>query len=327
MNPPAPVTSGESINPAINPITRRVRTRASTTVKGSVRVGLFWSSVLRHTALRTIEHDCLNVAQSAAYSSIIALFPALIATAAIVALLPHAAPVRAQFADFFSRVLPADVVPVLGAYFAPTSRTPQSARAIAIGVVVSIYSASGVIATLMEGFRRAHDLSPDCWSFWQRRLRALILVPLSLLPFAAASLLVVFGEILTKWLALHLTPSIRPTFSVGAFCLRWTVALAGSVGLIAVIYNLGSPLREPWQRKIPGATAATVMWFVSTLLFGLYVTRYANYGQVYGSLGAGIALLFWLFIISLSVLCGEECNAELATRKARPASPLPVLRP
>ena len=86
--------------------------------------------------------------------------------------------------------------------------------------------------------------------------------------------------------------------------------------MIAVIYHLGTPLREPWQRKIPGAAAATVMWFLSTLLFGLYVTRYANYGQIYGSLGAGIALLFWLYIISLSVLCGEECNAELAARKA-----------
>jgi membrane protein len=52
------------------------------------------------------------------------------------------------------------------------------------------------------------------------------------------------------------------------------------------------------------------MWFPSTLIFGWYVTRFANYSQVYGSLGAGIALLFWLYIISLSVLCGAEFNTE-----------------
>jgi membrane protein len=52
------------------------------------------------------------------------------------------------------------------------------------------------------------------------------------------------------------------------------------------------------------------MWFLTTLAFGWYVTRFANYSQVYGSLGAGIALLFWLYIISLSVLCGAEFNAQ-----------------
>ena len=55
---------------------------------------------------------------------------------------------------------------------------------------------------------------------------------------------------------------------------------------------------------------ATAMWFLTTLGFGWYVTRFANYSEVYGSLGAGIALLFWLYIVSLSVLCGAEFNAQ-----------------
>ena len=52
------------------------------------------------------------------------------------------------------------------------------------------------------------------------------------------------------------------------------------------------------------------MWFLATLIFGWYVTRFANYSRVYGSLGAGIALLFWLDIISLSVICGAEFNTQ-----------------
>jgi membrane protein len=52
------------------------------------------------------------------------------------------------------------------------------------------------------------------------------------------------------------------------------------------------------------------MWFLTTLGFGWYVTRFANYSEVYGSIGAGIALLFWLYIVSLSVLCGAEFNAQ-----------------
>jgi membrane protein len=73
---------------------------------------------------------------------------------------------------------------------------------------------------------------------------------------------------------------------------------------------MGTPIRQPWRQVIPGAVAATVMWFLTTLAFGWYVTRFANYSQVYGSLGAGIALLFWLYIISLSVFFGAEFNRQ-----------------
>ena len=65
-----------------------------------------------------------------------------------------------------------------------------------------------------------------------------------------------------------------------------------------------------WRAVLPGAIVATAMWFLTTLAFGWYVTRFANYSEVYGSLGAGIALLFWLYIVSLSVLCGAEFNAQ-----------------
>jgi membrane protein len=133
-------------------------------------------------------------------------------------------------------------------------------------------------------------------------------VPLSLLPFAFASLLVVFGHFITMWLAMNVMPSARTPVYLLAYLIRWTVALTGSIGIIALIYHMGTPMRQSWKRTLPGAIVSTAMWFLTTLVFGWYVTRFANYSQVYGSLGAGIALLFWLYIISLSVLCGAEFN-------------------
>jgi len=76
-------------------------------------------------------------------------------------------------------------------------------------------------------------------------------------------------------------------------------------------------MRQSWKRTLPGAIVSTAMWLISTLVFGWYVTRFANYSQVYGSLGAGIALLFWLYIISLSVLCGAEFNTEFHAHVSR----------
>jgi membrane protein len=288
---------------------------------------------LHRTLLSVLAHDCLNLAQSTAYSAIVALFPALIVAAAVIGLLPDTAPVRFQLADFFDRVLPASVSLLLDATFENAPKHAHSVRALVGAGVVSFAGASNVISTLMEGLRRARGLPRDCWSFWQRRRRSFELVPLSLVPLAIASLLVVFGHAVTEWLVSIIGPEVREPIYAATLLLRWTVAVGASVGLIALIYRLGVPAEcvvpasqgpgrrssNPsaasappswWWRILPGAMLATVLWFPATLIFGWYVTRFTNYSEVYGPLGAGIALLFWLYIISLSVLCGAEFNVH-----------------
>lgn len=257
---------------------------------------------------RAIAHDTLNLSQSCAYSAIVALFPALIVTAAIIGLLPDTGPIRSQLAGLFDRLLPPEVSPLLQSYFVASPRNARSSRVVILALLVSLSGASSVMATLMEGVRRANGLPRECWSFWQRRRRAYALVPLSLLPLSVASGIVIFGHMMTLWLAHHMAPQIHGLVYVIALLLRWSVALAGSVGVIALVYRMGSPLLPPWHRTLPGATLATLMWFFTTLAFGWYVTRFANYNQVYGSLGAAIALLFWLYLVSFSVLTGAEFN-------------------
>jgi membrane protein len=264
---------------------------------------------LHRTAIYAAEHDVFNLAQSAAYSAMVFLFPALIVMAAIIALLPDTAPVRAQLGTLIGRFLPYEVLPLLESYFAPAPHT-KSTHALIVAFVVSITGATAVITTFMEGLRRAHGLPYNCWTFWGRRTRAFALVPLSLVPLAIASTLVVFGHILIARITHYVAPELRGPVYVIAFLVRWVVAFTGSVGLIALLYHMGTPVRQPWRRVVPGAIAATAMWFITTLAFGWYVTRFANYTQVYGSLGAGIALLFWLYIVSLSILCGAEFNEQ-----------------
>ena len=289
---------------------------------------------MRRTVENVLAHDCLNLAQSSAYSAIVAVFPTLIVAAAVVGLIPDTAPLRFQLARFFDRILPAVVTPLLDAYFQNSPNSGHSLRALGSAAVVSFLGASNVVVTLMEGLRRARGLPANCWSFWQRRRRSFELVPLSIIPLAVASMLVVFGHAVTMWVAANLGAQIRTWVYGMAVLIRWTVALSASVGLIALVYHLGTPekriganrrqavyveedgeqhsilLPGAWIPVLPGAVVATAMWFVTTLVFGWYVTRFANYSEVYGSLGAGIALLFWLYIISLSVLCGAEFNTQ-----------------
>jgi membrane protein len=310
-------------------------------VVAPVRRAAGFGRLLRRTFFAAVEHDAFTVAQAAAYSARVALFPALGVIAAAVALLPPWLPLKMQMAGFFERMLPDTISPLLDWYFATTHHASQTAGALLSSGVVSLMGAANVMATLMEGFRRAHNLPLPAGSFWSRRGRALALVPLSMLPMTAASALVVFGHLFTHWLASETPDFVRPGFFAASLVLRWTLALGTSVGVLAVVYHLGTDMsrhlleemepmvREPWvmlrrdwswRASLPGATLATGLWFASTLSFGFYVTRFANYGRVYGSLGAAIALMVWLYIIALTVLIGAEFNAQWAAERRGPDS-------
>ncbi len=191
----------------------------------------------------------------------VSLFPALIVTAAVIGLLPDTAPLRFQLAVFFDRILPSDVSPILQSYFVDAPHNAQSGRVLTVAAFVSITGAASVMAKIMEGLRRAHGLPPDCWTPWSRILRAYLLVPLSVLPFLITSALVVFGHIVVIWLALHVMPAARVPVYLLALVIRWLAALTASIGLISLLFHIGTPMKQPWKRTLPGATAATVLWF------------------------------------------------------------------
>ena len=135
-----------------------------------------------------------------------------------------------------------------------------------------------------------------------------------MVPFGVASTILVFGQFVTAWLALHIIPSARTPVYIVALLLRWVSHSRAVSASSASSITWGRPCEQSWKRVLPGAVLATALWFLTTLAFGWYVTRFANYSQVYGSLGAGIALLFWLYLISLCVLYGAEFNTEFHAR-------------
>ena len=275
--------------------------------------------LIRRALWSAVDHDCFNMAQATAYSAVFALFPALIVAAAVIALVPDTLPLRYQLAVFFDRVLPGSVSLLFETYFTASPNNTHSARVLVGAVIVSITGAASVIGTLMEGLRRAHDLPADTWTFWQRRRKSFALIPLCLLPLAVASILVVFGHIITLWLMQYVPTNLDTVAYAIASILRWTVALAGTASIIAFIYHLGTPTALSWRRSLPGAVFATAMWMLTTITFGWYVTNFANYTVVYGSIGAAIALLVWLYITALSVLCGAELNAQIFPPPPQPS--------
>ncbi|MBS1814870.1 MAG: YihY/virulence factor BrkB family protein [Acidobacteria bacterium] len=277
--------------------------------------GLRFTDHVRHAYWSAFRNGCVTTAKAAAYSAVFAIFPALLVAAACVTLLPDFAPLRVELAVFFNRVLPESVAPLLEDFFINADKSPQSTSVLVGAATVSFTGAAGVIGTLMEGFRRAYDLPMDAWGQIQRRVRSHVLLLISFIPITIASVLVIFGHYITLWVMEWQRPELTTAFYVVANLLRWMIALGAMISMLAVIYRFGVPKKLRWREVFPGAAFATVTWFFTALGFGWYVTHFANYSRVYGSLGTGIVLMVWLFLTALSVLCGAELNAELFQKK------------
>jgi membrane protein len=179
----------------------------------------------------------------------------------------------------------------------------------------------------MDGFRRAYRQPRSHWSFWQRRLRALLLVPIVLAPLSLATLLLVFGRQIEVWMIDNAGHELRHFVLYFWRMVRWAISLVTSMIVLGALYHFGTRRKEHWAWVGHGAVAATLIGFPATLAFGWYVTRIADYSMFYGSFGAGIATLVWLYITSLSALLGAELNGvlfrERQQRTPTSASPEP----
>jgi membrane protein len=268
---------------------------------------------LRDAIGQALEHDVLNTAKAAAYSGMLMLFPALLVLTTVLAQLPEGPTLVGEIRGISEQLLPADTMNMVQSYF--VSQRIHSSQVILSATTLTVFAGLGMMLSFMEGFRRAYRLPRDAWGFWGRRFRALMLVPIALVPLSLATLLVVFGHQIEAWMIDNSDHELRQIVLFFWRIVRWSLALATSASVLSAVYHFGTRRTENWKWVLPGAIAASLIWFPATLAFGWYVTRIADYSMFYGSFGAGIATLVWLYITAFSVLIGSEMNGTLFRRR------------
>jgi membrane protein len=259
---------------------------------------------LRFAFWRAFQHDQFAIAKGAAYSSILTLFPTLLVVASGLASVGNRAVFR-QFTAAVTRILPAGTG---GPVHNLIERQHHPIGILIPTALLTVWTASGIFISWMEGFRAAYRM-PKAWGIVHERLIAFLLVFLTFVPMLFATALMAFGNQIETWLSYHAGHEvgfyILMLWTVG----RWLISSATSVLVILLIYHWGVPRIAPWHLSLPGAVLATGMWFPATVLFGWYLRRFSTYSIMYGSLGTAMALLVWMYIISIVILVGAEFNA------------------
>jgi membrane protein len=270
----------------------------------------FWW-IFRRSCVSAYRDNVFGIAKGAAYSALLSFFPVLTTVTAIL-VQANALTISKSLAALVFQVVPPGTEEIVMWNFTERGARPVSLL-IAAGLL-SVWAASGVMLSLMEGFRAAYRI-PKARSFLQQRGVAAVLVFAAALPVIAASGLLVFGGriesfVLTRIGVLEQGQGLAGWVPLIALVTRVTVALGAIVTGACMLYHLGPNPRRPVRAVWHGAVLATALWWVSTMGFAWYVRNIANYNVLYGSVGAVIALLVWMYLLSVIALIGCEYNAQ-----------------
>jgi membrane protein len=266
--------------------------------------------LLRLAFWRAFVHDAFATAKASAYSSILTFFPVLLIIGSGLTNWRKGAPYLREVSYALGSILPAGGSTALS-YLKGAAQHPVGL--LTTTSLITLWTASGVMISWMEGFRRCYEL-PKTWGLVQERLIAFLLVVFALVPMTFATLLVAVGSKFET----RLLSYIDPDFSIYVLLLwgsaRWLIATLTSIAVIALIYHHAVPRTQPWHSVMPGAMLATILWFATTVGFRAYLQHFGDFATIYGSLGVAMALLVWMYLISLVVLVGAEFNALLFPR-------------
>jgi membrane protein len=276
--------------------------------------------LLRRTLVASIDDGLFTIAKGAAYSGLLSLFPVLTSAAAI-SIQIRAEYVQQKIAVFLSRLLPPGTEATVLEQFRYSGQRPVG---LIIGAaLLSLWAASSVIKSLMDGFNAAYHV-PRNRSIGAHIGVGLLLVFLAVIPMIGASSLIVFGGTVEQGVMrmLKVDPILNPlTGSLRLFsrAMRYLVAFGAAWSLTSMLYYFGPYRKQRWKDVWPGAFLSTILWLLATLGFAWYVRHITNYNFLYGSIGTSIALLIWMYLLAIIALFGCEFNAEY--ERSRAANP------
>ena len=251
-----------------------------------------WKETGKRT-LKEIKSDRMTlIAAGMAYYLFLAIFPAVIAFTGILGLFE----IDTQpIIDAVQENLPGQSGTLLVEAIDGSKRTSDSTAlgATLIGLGLALWSASSGFVALQKGLNVAYDVPEDRKFVGARGIAFALLVATGLLG-GVPSPIFVFGD------------------STLLLVLGWVLTAIAVTILFSMFYYLGPNRGKPtWQWVSAGGLVGAFIWITASVGFGLYAGDADRYAKTYGEIGAVIALIFWLYLTSVSILVGGEMNAEL----------------
>ena len=278
-----------------------------------------WWQVLKRVWAELGNDRISIVAAGIAYYTLLSLFPAIAILIMLYGLVADTETVRQQVGNF-GGVLPEEAYGILREQLERLARTTSSELGfgLLLSFVLAAWGASRAVQALMVAMNVAYE-EEERRGIVRQNLVA-IAITIGGVCFFALSVTAI-AAVPAAVALLDLGPALTAALA----SLQWLVLAIAAILALAGVYRF-APCRASARFRwlTPGAVVATLLWLLSSLLFSFYVANFGSYNETFGSIGAVVVLLLWLYISAFAVCVGAEINAELERQTYRDSTTGPI---
>jgi membrane protein len=278
--------------------------------------GLRVQELARRVVREIQQDDCLGRAAQLAYYFLFALFPFFLVLTILLGYLPLPN-LLDRLMNMLGQMLPGEALQLVQ-YNLHELVSGERGGLLSFGLLAALWTSSSALTAIMDSLNRAYDVE-EGRPFWKVRGLAMLLT-VGLSAFIIVSIvLLTFGPQIGGWIADQM--GLGRVFQMAWNVLRWPVIVGLLIVAMALVYYLAPDVEQQWQWITPGSIVAVLGWLLASLGFSYYVNQFGSYNATYGSIGAVIVLLTWMYVSGFFVLVGGEINAEIEHASASGKDP------
>jgi membrane protein len=274
--------------------------------------GAGWKDVLWRVYASVNDNRLLAVAAGVVFYSLLAIFPAVAAFVSLYGLIADASTIDAHL-SLASGIFPAGAVDILHEQIGKLAAKSDAKLSLGFvtGLCIALWSANAGMKAIIDALNVVYD-EKEKRSFVKLNLVSLLFTLVAIVSLMIALAAVVIAPIVFSVVGLS------SLFGFAIIFLRWPLLLVLATTALAAIYRYGPSRREArWQWLSVGSVAAALGWLVSSVLFSWYIASFGAYNATYGSLGAAVGMMMWMWISAIVILLGAQLNAEIEHQTAR----------
>jgi membrane protein len=288
------------------PAPRRTAPSPPQTTSSALFGGLGFMEIVQRIYNEVLDDDCLGRAAQLAYYFLFALFPFLLFLTTLLGYLPVPNLID-NIMLLLARALPREALGLIQDNVHALVTQPKGGL-LSFGIIAALWTSSSAIMAITAGLNQAYGVE-ESRPWWKVRIVAVVLILGSSLFVIAATVLLIFGPQLGTWLASSI--GLGDMFTVAWNIARWIIIPLCLIVALASLYYFAPDVEQQWRWITPGSVCAVIGWILASLGFSYYVNNFGSYNTTYGSIGAVIVLLTWLYVTGFFILVGGEINSEL----------------
>jgi membrane protein len=281
--------------------------------------GQTWKQFATHVWKEMNDDDIFGRAAQLSYFFLLALIPLLFFLTSVIGLiLGSGTGMRHALFDYLNDVMPPSAFGLIDSAMSEVSAASGGGK-ISFGILAALWAASNGMGAITQSLNVAYDVK-ETRPWWKQRLVAIELtIILSVLIISALVLVLYGGKIADSLAAAY---NLGSAFALTWKIVQWPIVLAFMLLAFALIYYFAPDLRKhAWTWITPGSVIGVGLWLLISFAFRVYLRFFDSYSKTYGSLGAVIILMLWLYLTGVAVMAGGEVNAEIETATRSNLSP------